>query len=72
MKCITEKVLKKKKKKKSTLILSGSLTIVENITIFYGDDDVELNVFGCRLTYQGQTVKNACAWFSVALRPQKP
>ena len=24
------------------------------------------------LTYWGQTVTNACAWFSVALRPQKP
>ena len=25
-----------------------------------------------QLTYQGQTVTSACAWFSVALRPQKP
>ena len=24
------------------------------------------------LTYWGQTVTNACAWFIVALRPQKP
>ena len=24
------------------------------------------------LTYYGQTVTTACAWFSVALRPQKP
>ena len=24
------------------------------------------------LTYWGQTVTNACAWFSVALHPQKP
>ena len=24
------------------------------------------------LTYKGQTVTNACAWFNVALRPQKP
>ena len=36
------------------------------------DGDVELHVLGCRLTYQGQTVTNAYAWFSVALRPQKP
>ena len=36
------------------------------------DDDVELHVLGCRLTYQGQTVTNAEAWFDVALRPQKP
>ena len=38
-----------------------------------GDNDyVELNVLRCRLTHLGQTVTNACAWFSVALRPQKP
>ena len=24
------------------------------------------------LTFKGKTVTNACAWFSVALRPQKP
>ena len=36
------------------------------------DHDVELNVLGCGLIYQGQTVTNACAWFNVALRPQKP
>ena len=35
-------------------------------------DDVELNVLGCRLTCLGQTVTNACAWFNVALHPQKP
>ena len=38
-------------------------------------DDVELNVLGCRVDIsanQGQTVTNACAWFNVALRPQKP
>ena len=33
---------------------------------------VELHVLGCRLTYQGQTVTSAKAWFNVALRPQKP
>ena len=37
-----------------------------------GYDEVELHVLGCRLTYQRQTVTSACAWFSVALRPQKP
>ena len=36
------------------------------------DGDVELHVLGCRLTYQGQTVTSAEAWFTVALRPQKP
>jgi len=36
------------------------------------DDDVELHILGCRLTYWGQTVTNAEAWFNVALRPQKP
>ena len=45
------KGFKKEKEKKSTLILSGNLTIVENIKKNYGDDDVELNVLGCRLTY---------------------
>ena len=36
------------------------------------DDEVELHVLGCRLTYERQTVSNAEARFSVALRPQKP
>ena len=36
------------------------------------DDEVELQVLGCRLTYEGQIVSNAEARFSVALRPQKP
>ena len=36
------------------------------------DDDVELHVHGCRLTYQEQIVTSAEARFSVALRPQKP
>ena len=34
------------------------------------DDDVELHVLGCRLTYWGQTVTNAKKPF--ALHPQKP
>ena len=37
-----------------------------------GGDEVERHVLGCRLKYQGQTVTSAKAWFSVALRPQKP
>ena len=36
------------------------------------DDDAELHVLGCRLTYQEQTVTDAEAQFNVALRPQKP
>ena len=38
----------------------------------YDDDEVELHVLGCRLTYSGQIVTNAEARFSVALRPRKP
>ena len=40
----------------------------------HDDDDVELNVLGCRvdIIIRGQTGINACAWFNVALRPQKP
>ena len=36
------------------------------------DDEVMLNVLGCRLTYKGQAVTNAEAWFNIALRPRKP
>ena len=36
------------------------------------DDEVELHVLGCRLTYEGQIVTNAEARFNVAFRPQKP
>ena len=36
------------------------------------DDEVMLNVLRCRLTYQGQAVTNAEAWFNKSLRPQKP
>ena len=31
-----------------------------------------LNVLGCQLTYQGQVVTNAEAWFNKSLRPRKP
>ena len=37
-----------------------------------GGDEVMLNVLRCRLTYEGQAVTNAKAWFSIALRPRKP
>ena len=36
------------------------------------DDEVMLNVLRCQLTYQGQAVTNAEAWFSIALLPWKP
>ena len=40
---------------------------------FLGDDDeVMLNVLRCQLTYEGQVVTSAKAWFSIALRPWKP
>ena len=31
-----------------------------------------LNVLRCQLTYEGQAVTNAEAWFNTALRPRKP
>ena len=31
-----------------------------------------LNVLRCQLTYQGQAVTSAEAWFNIALRPRKP
>ena len=31
-----------------------------------------LNVLRCQLTYSGQAVTNAEAWFNIALRPRKP
>ena len=36
------------------------------------DDEVLLNVLRCQLTYQGQAVTSAEAWFNIALRPRKP
>ena len=36
------------------------------------NDEVLLNVLGCRLTYQGQAETNAEAWFHKSLRPRKP
>ena len=36
------------------------------------DDEVMLNVLGCRLTYQGQAETNAEAWFNKSLRQRKP
>ena len=37
-----------------------------------GDDEVMLNVLRCQLTYQGQAVTNAEAWFNITLPPRKP
>ena len=31
-----------------------------------------INALGCQLTYSGQVMTNAEAWFSIALRPRKP
>ena len=42
------------------------------ITINITDDEVMLNVFRCRLTYQGQAETDAEARFNIALRPRKP
>ena len=36
------------------------------------DDELMLSVLRCQLTYQGQAVTNAEAWFNIALRPRKP
>ena len=36
------------------------------------DDEVMLNVLRCQVTYSGQVVTNAEAWFSNSLRPRKP
>ena len=36
------------------------------------DDEVMLNVLRCQLTYQGQVVTNAEAWFNKSLLPRKP
>ena len=36
------------------------------------DDEVMLNVLRCQLTYSGQVVTNAEAWFNNSLRPRKP
>ena len=36
------------------------------------DDELMLNVLRCQLTYSGQVVTNAEAWFNNSLRPRKP
>ena len=38
----------------------------------YHSGEVMLNVLRCQLTYKGQAVSNAEAWFNIALRPRKP
>ena len=50
--------------------LSGS----ENLVSCSDDDDdeVTLNVLRCQLTYLGQVVTSAEAWFNHSLRPRKP
>ena len=52
----------------NTIVLVNCWLIVTDES---ADDDVELHVLGCWLTYWGQTVTSAEAVFSVALRPQK-
>ena len=42
--------------------------IVDDVVV----DGVELNVLGCRVDIIRDKLTDACAWFSVALRPQKP
>ena len=50
-----------------------SHTAPELRTRFHDDDDeVLLNVLRCQLTYLGQVVTNAEAWFNNFLRPRKP
>ena len=39
---------------------------------FHDDNEVMLYVLRCRLTYKGQAVTNAEAWFNKSLRPRKP
>ena len=41
----------------------------DNNEQFWDEDEVELYVLGCRLTFSGQVVTNAEARFNVALRP---
>ena len=65
-----------------------SPTATWGVSVTDDDDDVELNVLGCRVDMLGtncdqcvcrvqccftstETVTNACAWFSAAVRPQK-
>ena len=49
-----------------------SHTAPEQWTTYDDDDELMLNVLRCRLTYWGQAVTNAEAWFNIALRPRKP
>ena len=45
------------------------MLIVDDVVV----DGVELNVLGCRVDIIiRDKLTDACAWFSVALRPQKP
>ena len=53
-------------------ILMFQKEVMEKVTRQCDDDEVMLNVLGCRLTYQGQAETSAEAWFIIALRPRKP
>ena len=44
----------------------------QTVIQLHNDYELMLNVLGCQLTYQGQVVTNAEAWFNKSLRPRKP
>ena len=50
----------------------NALPLGQTGSLAVGEDEVMLNVLGCRLTYLGQTETNAEAWFNKSLRPRKP
>ena len=55
----------------STCVVDVSSASVAT-AILYDEEEKELRVLGCRMTYWGQILTNAKARFNVALRPQKP
>ena len=67
MKQLARSAVLQKQELKSPLLRNPELT--NGLPI---NDEVMLNVLGCRLTYQGQAETNAEAWFNIALRPRKP
>ena len=50
-------------------LVSPSQIVLNMVSV---DDEMMLNVRGCRLTYMGQAETNAEAWFNKSLRPRKP
>ena len=50
------------------LNIRSSLTNYQHALEYQADDEVLLNVLRCRLTYEGQAVTSAEAWFNIALR----